>query len=94
MSYAGPRPRPMPVKPRHSLLFELIRQRSMAQDVAQRVARKKSCLRDDDPVDFHQFAQAACRSIAPDTAPLYPLTREIPWRSRISPNCRRATQAV
>ena len=62
MSQSDPRPRPKLDRARHALLFELIRQRSMAHHVSRRVTD----LAETDHADLHLFAQAAARSIAPD----------------------------
>ncbi|MGX0976307.1 hypothetical protein ACSSVY_002023 [Roseovarius sp. MBR-51] len=68
MSDPDPRPRPKLDKARHALLFELFRQRSMAQYVAQ----KRTALPETQSVDLRLFAQSASRSIAPD-GPSQPL---------------------
>lgn len=62
MSQPDPRPRPKLDRARHALLFELIRQRSMAHHVS----RRNPNLPETDPADLHLFVQAAARSIAPD----------------------------
>ncbi|MFU8778430.1 MAG: hypothetical protein ACNA7M_12275 [Roseovarius sp.] len=64
---SNPNPRPKRDRARHALLFELIRQRSMAQYVS----RRNPDLPETDPSDLLLFAQAAARSIAPENhAPL------------------------
>ena len=62
MSQSTPWPRPKLDRARHALLFELIRQRSMADHVSRRSAN----LPEMDPADLHLCAAAAARSIAPD----------------------------
>lgn len=67
MSQSDPRPRTKLDRARHALLFELIRQRSMAHYVS----RRNPDLPETDPSDLHLFAHSACRSIAPvDRQPL------------------------
>lgn len=61
MSQSDPRPRPKLDRARHALLFELIRQRSMAQYVSRRNPDQPET----DPADLHVFVQTASRSIAP-----------------------------
>ena len=68
MPTPDPNPRPQCPHQRHLLLFELIRQRSMAQYVSQ----KRSAAPDVNPADLHLFAQTANRSIAPEN-PARPL---------------------
>ncbi|SEK96810.1 hypothetical protein SAMN05443999_10331 [Roseovarius azorensis] len=46
-------------QPRHALLFELIRQRGMAQSVNRRIARTAT----PDPADLSHFAVMAARSL-------------------------------
>lgn len=56
-------PRPPSATPRHALLFELIRQRGLAQSVSLRIARAAP----PQPVDLSHLAMIAARSLgAPD----------------------------
>ena len=52
-------------QPRHALLFELIRQRGMAQSVNRRIARAAT----PDPTDLSHFAAMAARSLTRADAP-------------------------
>lgn len=65
MSQPDPHPRPNRTRARHALLFELIRQRSMAQSVT----RRQSESPEPDAIDLHHIARTASRSIAPSDSP-------------------------
>lgn len=62
MSTRGSCARPKLDRQRHRLLFELIRQRSIAYYVSQ----QKRALPEDDPVDLQRLVQCAVRSIDPE----------------------------
>lgn len=58
-------PPPALVAPRHALLFELLRQRGLAQSVNQRLARSRPAR----PPDLSHLAMIAARSLGgPDQA--------------------------
>lgn len=70
MNHFNPHPPPRPLaQPRHALLFELIRQKGMAQSVNRRIARSGK----PNPADLAHFAMMAARSLANPDQPATPM---------------------